>query len=180
MSGEKVFYRCVNCGECCERLLIDRQGVRKGLPLLPDERELFRESQIKPGIGIGENPGDKGFKVISYQMTENACPHRRLGGCTVWASRPTVCRAYPFMPTITQGGLVIKQYDLLCNALRGLTERVPGESVHFEPRSVAREMEAAEELSKVTLRAMENLDKAWFYDLETESWVPFRSLLGTI
>lgn len=146
--------------------------------MLPHEKEMFRESQIKPGIGIGENTGDSGFRIISYQMTENVCPHRRLGGCIVWASRPTVCRAYPFMPTITQGGLVIKQYDLLCRALSGLTERAHEEPVRFEPRSVAREMEAAEELSKFTLRAVESLDGAWFYDLKSDGWVPFRSLLG--
>ena len=67
---EPIVYHCINCGVCCNRLLIDRQEVRKGLPLLPDEVELFRKAQIRPAYGVGASLKDPGFEVIAYTGTD--------------------------------------------------------------------------------------------------------------
>ena len=176
MSGA-VRYKCLNCGECCNRLLIDRQGVRKGLTLLPGETELFREDRIRPGYGIGVDPGEAGFEMITYQMSENACPHRQRGGCCAWSYRPAICRAYPFMPVITQGRTVLRVYDLACTALKGYIRRCPNDALNFDPESVRDEVAYCDELSRITQRLLDNPGRAWFYDLRTEGWVRFESML---
>ena len=177
MSGA-VRYKCLNCGECCNRLHIDRQGVRKGLTLLPGETELFREDRIKPGYGIGVDPGDAGFEMIAYQMRENACPYRQRGGCRAWSYRPAICRAYPFMPVITQGRTVLRVYDLVCTALKGHVGRCPNDALTFVPESVRDEVAYCDEISRITQRLLDNPDRAWFYDLKSEGWVRFESMLG--
>jgi Fe-S-cluster containining protein len=173
-----VRYKCLNCGECCNRLLIDRQGVRKGLTLLPGETELFREDRIRPGYGIGADPGNASFETIAYQMRENACPHRQRGGCRVWSYRPAICRAYPFMPVITQGRTVLRVYDLACTSLKEYIGRYPNDILNFDPDSVQDEVAYCDEISRITQRLLDNPGRAWFYDLKTEEWVRFESMLG--
>jgi Fe-S-cluster containining protein len=177
VSGD-VRYKCLNCGECCNRLLIDRQGVRKGLMLLPGETELFREDRIRPSYGIGADPRDAGFEIIVYQMRENACPHRVRGGCRVWSYRPAICRAYPFMPVVTQGRTVLRVYDLACTALKGYLGRHQNEGLSFDPESVRDEVAYCDEISKITRRLLDNPGRVWFYDLKSEGWVRFESMLG--
>ena len=173
---EPVVYRCYNCGACCGKLLIERQGVTKGLPLIPPETRLFEPRLVKPCFGVGE-PGSRGFKVIGYQMTRNACPHHRLGGCVVWAYRPAICRSYPFVPVISQGLRVVKTLDLTCTALKPLADRFEGRSVPLDDASLATEHEAYELVADITRTLLERLGDAWFYDLKTLRWVPFREML---
>ena len=177
MSGGEVAYRCDNCGECCKRLLIDRQGVRKGLPLLPEERNLFSGDLVKPGFGVGPDPEADDFKVFSYQLTVNECPHRVKGGCGVWVFRPAICRAYPVVPVITQGGAVVKVYDLACSAISSLSGAHPEERIHLEPSSIRGEVKSCSRVAEITRRALEEPGSTWFYDLKTGKWIHFTEML---
>ena len=174
MSGAPIEFRCLQCGECCRRLLINRRLIRKGLPLFPDERGLFPGALIKPGVGIG-HPGEPGFRVISYQMTEMVCPHLDEGSCGIWDVRPTVCRSFPYMPVITQGGYVMKEASLECTSLTMEAARRHG-VFELDERSLEGELKALGKLSEITVEAVENLDEAWFYDLRGERWVRFERL----
>ena len=171
---EPVEFNCLQCGECCRRLLIDDKGLRKGLPLLPEERHLFPDSLIAPGIGIG-SPGEPGVRVISHQMTEMVCPHLRESRCEIWSERPVVCRSYPYMPAITQGGYVTREFSLDCTSLRVEAGRRHG-SLELDEGSMTEELRSLAELSKITREAVENLGEAWVYDLKRRIWVPFESL----
>ena len=174
MSGEPIKFRCLRCGECCRRLLVDVNLMRKGLPLFPDERGLFPEGLIRPGIGIG-HPDEPGFKVISHQMTETVCPHLDEDSCSIWRTRPVVCRSYPCMPAITQGGYVTREVSLECTSLMMEAARRQ-RAFDVDETSLECELESLERLSEITEGAMGNLDEAWLYDLRGERWVRFEGL----
>jgi hypothetical protein len=55
--------------------LIDRQGVRKGLPFLHEELEIFRKDHVRPAYGVGVDPSDPGFEVIAFQMRARSGIH---------------------------------------------------------------------------------------------------------
>jgi len=172
----KVRYKCLNCGICCNRLLIDRQGVRKGLPLLPDEVDIFEPEKVKPAIGIGVAPDDGDFEIILYQMTENSCPHHVKDGCSMWVFRATVCRAYPVMPVINSDRSVVLAYDFSCTALEKYQSKYPDDKIPWEIDSISREAKNARKLSSVTERVISEIDQAWIFDLNTEKWYPFSQL----
>ena len=174
MSGEPIEFRCLQCGECCRRLLIDSHLIRKGLPLFSDEHGLFPGELIRPGVGIGQ-PGEPDFRIISYQMTEMVCPHLEEGSCSIWQTRPVVCRSYPYMPVITQGGYVTREVSLECTSLMMEAARRHG-VFKLDERSLEGEVKALEKLSEITVEAVENLDEAWFYDLRGERWIRFERL----
>ena len=174
MSGAPIKFRCLMCGECCRRLVIDVNLVRKGLPLLPDERGLFPEELTRPGVGVG-HPDEPGFRVISYQMTEAVCPHLDEAGCGIWMTRPVVCRSYPYMPAITQGGYVTREVSLECTSLMMEAARRQG-ALEIDDASLGDERRALERLSEVTAEAADNLGEAWSFDLRGERWVRFERL----
>jgi len=174
MSGSPIEFRCLQCGECCRRLLIDSGLTRKGLPLLPDERGLFPRELTAPGVGLG-HPDTPSFRVISYQMTEMVCPHLDEGSCRIWRTRPVVCRSYPYMPAITQGGYVTKEASLECTSLMMEAARRQG-AFDLDDGSLGEELRNVAVLSLITHEAVENLEEAWVHDLNRRRWVPFKSL----
>jgi Fe-S-cluster containining protein len=176
-DSEAVDYRCLNCGACCSNLIHDRQGVRKGLPLLPNETEIFLKSQIRPAYGIGSDPRDPAFKVIAYQMRLARCPHRRLGGCDTHAYRPAICRSYPYVPVISQGLRVVKTFDMTCTALAAARESYGNGMVPVLQSSVQTEAESYPLVASITERILEDVSRSWFYDLRTGRWISLTRML---
>ena len=176
---EPITYKCINCGFCCNHLLIERQGVRKGLPLLPEEIDLFRKDQVRPGYGVGKSPRDLDFKIIAYQMRLNSCPHRRLGGCSMHAYRPAICRSYPFVPVIEQDNRVVKTFDMTCTTLKDHIKDYPNNAVPVMASSLDVENEYYPQVAAITERLLKDLDEAWFYNLKTEQWTPFKKMMPT-
>ncbi|OGD56121.1 hypothetical protein A3K78_09035 [Candidatus Bathyarchaeota archaeon RBG_13_52_12] len=174
---EPITYKCINCGVCCNKLLIERQGVRKGLPLLPEEVDLFRKDHVKPGYGVGKSPRDLNFRIIAYQMRLNSCPHRRLGGCFMHAYRPAICRSYPLVPVIEQGNRVVKTFDMTCITLKDRIRDYPSGAVPVMASSLDVENEYYPLVAAITERLLKDLDEAWFYNLKTGRWVPFKEML---
>jgi len=70
-----------------------------GISLFPWERHLFPEEDIKPSLGIGENPEHPKFKVILYTYDRPGCIHLEETHCTIYTQRPLVCKSYPFRIT---------------------------------------------------------------------------------
>ncbi len=174
---EPITYQCINCGVCCNRLLIERQGVRKGLPLLADEVDLFRKIHVRPGYGVGKSPRDLNFKIIAYQMRLNSCPHRKLGGCFMHAYRPAICRSYPFVPVIEHGNRVVKTFDMTCTTLKDRIKDYPNNAVPVMASSLEVENEYYPPVAAITERLLKDIDEAWFYNLKTGRWVPFKKML---
>jgi Fe-S-cluster containining protein len=177
LLDKQISYQCINCGECCKKLLIERQGVLKGLPLLSEERILFRRDVVKPGFGLGTLPGEHGFTIISYQMTRAVCPNHAYGGCTVWINRPAICRAYPIVPMISQGLKIVKTFDMTCTALKDDAKKWDGVIVPLEPSSVESERTGYNQVVKITEQILSNVNHTWFYDLKTFNWVKFTEML---
>jgi Fe-S-cluster containining protein len=175
---DPIHYHCINCGICCNRLLIERQGVHKGLPLLPTEIELFRRTHVRPAYGIGINPKDPGFRIVAYQMRLNRCPHRRLGGCFMHAYRPAICRSYPFVPVINQDHKVVKLLDMTCTTLKAHVNEYRDRVVPVDSSSVEVENAYYPIVAAITEQLLMHIDSAWFYNLKTGRWVPFRRLLN--
>ena len=111
-------------------------------------------------------------------MTVNECPNKAKGGCGIWVFRPAICRAYPIVPVITQGGAVVKVYDLACSVISTMSGTHPEERIHLEPSSIRGEVENCSRVAEITRRALEDPERTWFYDLKTGKWIHFTEMLG--
>ncbi len=144
-------------------------GLLRGLTLLPEETIQFNEEQVKPYLGIGPRPYEKGFKIIAYQLTEPDCPRLTENKCTIYAERPATCRQFPFSldPDPDEG--VLLGVDMNCPAAIELVNNSAG-SIDFPDRESALKLY---ELKKMVLM---NPRRVWFYDLESGKWVRYDRL----
>ncbi len=165
MVGGELVFRCLRCGRCCKDLLAEDKGVLRGLTLMPDERRLFSGSKVRPAVGVGRSPSDRGFEVITYQLTEDTCPHLNGNLCDIYTERPSSCRQFPFSLRLGAGGEMLMGFDLNCPSIRELLGDLSKPSVRFNER------EHAERLLRVELEAMKNPERAWYFDLGGEKWV---------
>jgi len=62
-------FKCLGCGNCCERILVEVNGVNLGLCLHPGEETLFAQfsGAIVPCVGI-QRPGRSRVKTVCYQF----------------------------------------------------------------------------------------------------------------
>lgn len=171
-------FKCLQCGKCCQNLIKNSQGTRKGISLLPRERGLFSEEIIKPQVGIGSKPTDKKFKIVAYQMIENSCPFLKNDKCAIHEKRPVACGAFPLYPNIIiEGGLarvINMKIAPHCTALekRGITKE--GEEAVFTRSSLKNEIHYFEELSRISYNILKSYRRAWIFDLSSDNWIRFR------
>jgi len=168
MSGEYVF-ECLRCGRCCTDLLAEDRGVLRGLTLLPEETASFPGSMVKPAVGIGRRPHERGFTVIAYQLTEETCPHLKGNLCGIYEERPSSCRQFPFSLRRGPDGEEQVGLDLNCPALQGILG-VNWPSLRFEERA------HAERLMGIQVEASRRPGRAWHLDLGTGKWVRYRDM----
>lgn len=168
MSGEYVF-ECLRCGRCCTDLLAEDRGILRGLTLLPEEVADFPESMVKPAVGIGRRPYERGFKVIAYQLTEETCPHLDGGLCDIYLTRPASCRQFPFSLRRGQNGEEEVGLDLNCPALKEFLKEK-------RPRLIFEERGHAERLTGIQVEASKRPGRAWHLDLGTGKWMRYSDL----
>jgi Fe-S-cluster containining protein len=168
MSGEYVF-ECLRCGRCCTDLLVEDREVLRGLTLLPKEVTAFPGSMVKPAVGLGRRPHEKGFTVIAYQLTEETCPHLEGSLCGIYEERPASCRQFPLSLRRGPNGEEQVGLDLNCPALQGILE---------DNRSILRfeERAHAEKLMGIQEEASRRPGRAWHLDLETGRWVRYKDM----
>lgn len=103
---EKQF-ACLQCGHCCNRILIMRDGVRMGLCLLPGEEKLFDAfpDAVLPYMAL-QKPGRPRMRIVAHQLVHEPCPlyDAATKTCTEYAKRPVTCKAYPFSLMYGTGG----------------------------------------------------------------------------
>ena len=172
MAGSEATFECLRCGRCCSNLLAEDRGVLRGLTLLPGEHELFPPSTVRPAIGIGRRPHERGFRITAYQLTEDTCPHVEEGSCGIYAQRPASCRQFPFSLRRGPEGTMQVGLDLNCPALISMVESNlrPGPGFDGKP--------SAEKLLNVELEALRSPRRAWFFDLGSEKWMRYSEILG--
>ena len=74
---DKIKYECKQCGLCCESLVKNINGQKKGLALLPDEMKLFPDDFVAPSMGLGKTPMNV-TKILSYQVITSECARARV------------------------------------------------------------------------------------------------------
>jgi Fe-S-cluster containining protein len=164
-------FECYKCGKCCLNLLQEDKGVLRGLTLLPEERNSFLPSTVKPAIGHGKSLHSKKFKIIAYQLTQDTCPHLRNDLCEIYPKRPASCRQYPFSLKQASDETELIGLDLNCPSLLAFLERENRKNLRFE------EKQYAEKLLRLELKTLEKIDYSWFFDLENKNWVNYREII---
>lgn len=89
-----VKFECLRCSHCCSNLLIESNGILRGLALTPEETNLFPVDHVFPSVGIGIYGQPK--KVVTFQLDLSRCPHLEGSLCRIYDKRPIACRIYPF------------------------------------------------------------------------------------
>ena len=159
-----MVFVCRRCGTCCRDLVQEDKGVLRGLTLLPGEEKNFPVDSIKPAVGLGRRPHERGFTVIAHQLVEETCPHLWEAECQIHNRRPASCRQFPFSLRETPEGRKQIGLDLNCSALAELREGRTNLRFKFEDKP------SAESLLEVSTRARERPKKSWFYDLGSGKW----------
>ena len=93
------------------------------------------------------------------------------------AYRPAICRSYPFVPVINQGLAVVKTFDMTCTALKDYVDEFPVGIIPIKSLSVEIENAYYPVIAAITEQLLKNVDSAWFYNLNTGRWVPFREII---
>ena len=170
MAEKENAFECRRCGRCCSDLLAEDKGVLRGLTLLPEERELFPESIVRPAVGIGRGPKGMDFLVIAYQLVEDTCPHLEENLCKIYTERPESCRQFPFSLRHNSEGKLQVGFDLNCPSLKALLEGELGAGIRFDARPHAKRLLA------VDLEATIEPGRAWYFDLKNNEWRRYTEL----
>ncbi len=161
-----------------------RKGTA-GLMLFPNEVKLFRKGAIKPCLAIGKSPTHSRFKIITYQLTEDICPHLKNNSCTIYQERPLVCKGYPFTMSVDWKGMSFGVVPK-CTSIKELMGRHQEIRVHDELKALINSIETGEqhfrrkEEIEARLLCMKKLqdyyilnhrkNKRWAYNLKTDKW----------
>jgi Fe-S-cluster containining protein len=165
---EKPEFRCNQCGICCSKL-IAMKG-KAGLMLFPDEISLFPKESIKPCLAIGTFHKDKSFWVLTYQFTKSICPHLKDSKCSIYFSRPLLCKMYPIQQKLDDSGEEIFGLAPECPPANSIMTTF---GLGVEIINLDKEMEAYQELKKRMLPFNILMDisiRRWAFNLQTNNW----------
>lgn len=103
---------CSGCGKCCKDFGSD--GISTGLTLFPAEFRLYSELAKKRGLEFSWVPkvvavqrGSANGVVSHYVVLTQPCVfYDDSVGCSIYAKRPLVCRAFPFSLSVADDLLV--------------------------------------------------------------------------
>jgi Fe-S-cluster containining protein len=97
-------FRCTRCALCCG----DTEARARHILLLKKEAENISEMTSRPVEDFACRT--EGYEPYVYEMrkrTNGRCPFLEEDTCTIYDSRPLVCRYYPFeLRTLASGRLV--------------------------------------------------------------------------
>lgn len=165
-------FKCLECGNCCERILVEVDGVHLGLCLHPGEETLFTEfpGAVVPCMGI-KRPGRSRIKIVCNQLVMEPCPlfDRIMRRCIVYGHRPVNCRAYPFAFTMEGGHSV----EARCSWSKEQQDVVFGKTMI---RAGAEQNSAAAQVVGFFMSMSSRMHRTGFtcmmmYDVELEDWV---------
>lgn len=114
-------FECHRCGTCCTNLQdlwsdgqapftslagerIYRLPTPGGLRVFAWEADRFPTDRLEPLLVVADDQRGK-LVVLAYELDEVVCPNYAEGvGCTIYADRPMVCRAYPLLVVEGEAG----------------------------------------------------------------------------
>lgn len=106
-AAADVVFQCARCGQCCQGegyTIVDDQDINRiadGMGLTPEKiREAFTVSdhESRPGIRIIKMIGPD--NLCAFYDAESKC-------CTIYESRPAICRLHPMMNVLPGYGLML-------------------------------------------------------------------------
>ncbi len=156
-TGERFFkFRCTGCGNCCKDPLLPLtdQDVARITARTGDEAGEFVRWVDRNGIDMDDEP--EAFVRLRQGKRVMILRHRPGGGChylgdddrcTIYSSRPLGCRVFPFDPSYTKAGKLVRLkliqatdclYELDGNndpaAVKQLHERHEGATASYQAR----------------------------------------------
>ena len=152
---------CEKCGRCCSNLRIGDE--ESGLTLFPEEIHMFPEETIRPHLGKGESSP---IEIFSYQHTENICVNLKDNLCSVYESRPLMCRSFPVK--IGVNGLTFSHG---CKAVLNLLKA--SKTTNRDRSEVKTAIVVAERLYTFHKTFGES-EETWKYNLVSEAWEPMK------
>ena len=144
------------CGQCCSHLRIGDE--KAGLTLFPDEIQLYPENTIRPHYGKGVIEPSS---IFTYQHTENVCVHLKDNKCSIYETRPLMCRSFPVK--IGASGI---RFSKGCEAVLSITHR-------SAPYREAPEVKAAIKMTERLVdfhSSFKKDEQTWKYNLVLGQW----------
>lgn len=154
-------FQCQRCGFCCRHLLVDINGGKCTIFLLPSETKLFPKDLIKPlyGSNTKGRSRPRPATIIAYQLSTNVCPHiKQDNQCAIYKDRPLICQAYPL------DGIGIMILHRECPRIAKFVKE--GEII--ETVIAPEERKANTLLARYTWKHIGN--PVWYFDLKTQKW----------
>lgn len=111
----EIPFECSKCGVCCKNLL--KNKGKTGLILHKSEINLFSLEDLRPHLAIGISPKDKDFKILTYQLKLDKCPHLRNNLCSIYSERPLICRGFPLKIKLNVPGKYDFEMSYDCSAV---------------------------------------------------------------
>jgi Fe-S-cluster containining protein len=145
-------------------LLVDINGGKGSLFLLPSETKLFPEELIRPlyGSGIKGRSRPRPADIWAYQINTNTCPYIQSdNSCAIYSKRPMICRAFP----VEGIGIIILQRH--CKVIYNTVK----ENEIIDKLEAPQEKEANAYLAHYTWQHVKGL--VWYFDLTNEKWKNF-------
>jgi len=170
-------FQCLRCGYCCENLIRSTlEGVSLGLLLFPEEIKYFQKDNIVPCEGFGTYPEDDKFKITTFQLNRNVCPHlkkvNKQSECIIFDHRPLVCKCYPLHPISKDkfGRLYLEAY-LECRAIQKFVQENPRTDKTIRGLDTRLEVEANYQL-QFQRKKLTIIGQRWLFDLKYSEWTP--------
>jgi Fe-S-cluster containining protein len=118
---------CKRCGDCCtkqESIAFTERDIKN----VSNKKNLSPQEFIERyGLGLVSNPGNLEFYRLPTR-TIGGCPFYSDKACSIYDSRPQVCRGFPFLtPENVQNAFEMNGVIVLggvCNAAIDQVERV--------------------------------------------------------
>jgi Fe-S-cluster containining protein len=91
---ESVGFECTDCGDCCTS-----EDDPLAVTVFPDERRRLADAADASPEEVSEPSPFGDDETFEWTVRRDACGDcffHEQDGCSVYSSRPTVCRTYPF------------------------------------------------------------------------------------
>ncbi|MFH1327995.1 MAG: YkgJ family cysteine cluster protein [Candidatus Bathyarchaeota archaeon] len=179
---EKIVFKCLRCGHCCQNLLTDVNDELKGLGLTLEETKLFPEKFVSPSYGIGYGGKDGPKHILLYQLTVKQCPHLSEGNlCKIHEERPLACRAFP-LESVGPFGTIVEK-PTYCRFLEDYIRKHGPLNTQFmtpenfiAPEEWAASSKILEQMQEMLIGHNRDMDFFWSFSLKTNKW----EILATI
>lgn len=111
-AAADVIFQCARCGQCCQGegyTIVDDQDINRiadGMGVIPEN--------IRETFTISDPENRQGIRIIKMIGPNNLCTFYDAENkrCTIYESRPAICRTHPMMDILPEYGLILYTHCL--------------------------------------------------------------------